>query len=132
MLRPTERRLGRRDRRPRAAVRLALCLLVSLGMLLGSLEIHHHDGAFGALADGTLVFQAAAHPTRAHHFEAPGAGHVFHCPACLLHLHSLGNAAPAAVALGPPPAAGSSLGVGEPTWLAPTAHPGGSRAPPVC
>ncbi len=111
--------------------RAALCLGLALGMLLGALEIHHHGESFGALADGTLVFQAAAHPLRARHFESAGTGHVFHCPACLLHLHSSGDAAAVAVALGAPPAAGSSLGAGDPTWPAPTAHPGGSRAPPV-
>ncbi len=120
------------ERCSRLAARAAVCLLVSVGLVLGSLEIHHHAESFSALADGTLVFQAAAHPLRARHLESTGAGHLFHCPACLLHLHSLGDAAAAAVALGTPPAAGSSLGPGEPTWPAPTAHPGGSRAPPVC
>lgn len=110
--------------------RAALCLVLCLGVGLGSLELHHHGEAFGALADGTLVYQAAAHPLRARHFESTGTGHVFHCPACLLHLHSLGDTPAAVAALGAPPTAGSSLGPGEPTWPAPAAHPGASRAPP--
>lgn len=99
-------------------------------MLAGSLEIHHHSGELGAFADGALVYEAAAHPARAHHLETPGAGQVLHCPACLLHHHPHKGAASAVVALGIPYATGSSLAVGEPTWPAPIAQPGGSRAPP--
>ncbi len=129
MVRRAHGGLGRHVR-ARVAARLTLGLAVTLAILLGSLEIHHHSGELGALADGTLVYQAAAHPSRAHHLEAPGAGQVLHCPACLLHHHSHGDAAPADVALGAPPATGSPLAIGEPTWPAPLAHPGGSRAPP--
>ena len=122
-------RLERRGR-SRVATRAAVGLLVALGLLAGSLEIHHHNGALDASADGTVVFQAAAHPTRGHHLEAQGPGLVFHCPACLLHHHSRGDAAQSVATLGAPPATGSSLALGEPTWPAPATHPGGCRAPP--
>ena len=129
MVKRAQGRLGGRNL-ARFATRTALCLLAALGLLAGSLEIHHHNGALDASADGTVVFQAAAHPGRSHHFEAQGPGLVFHCPACLLHHHSRGDTAQSVAALGAPPATGSSLALGEPTWPAPAAHPGGCRAPP--
>jgi hypothetical protein len=104
--------------------------IVGLTLALGSLDLHGNAVEHGSFA-GTLVNEAACHPSQALHMEAPDL--VFHpgCSACLLRLQTVGVAPPPPARLSSP-----SLETASPvslaSWRSAPVRPGGSpRAPPV-
>jgi len=142
-LRAIGRSKGPRTGRPSASVRPSALSVGLVGLLLTftlvatSFDLHphaNHDAdqphATGADHGDLPVFSGASHPHQAPHVETSGQVVSFHCPVCLLHFQSLGDADRHAPGARVPAATGRVSAASTHLRRAPIRHAGGSRAPP--